>query len=64
MSDRDGTRAVVTGGASGIGNAAARRLAADGAQVAASTDEAPASRPRLGGVRGDVTDEARSHGRE
>ena len=43
MSLLDGRRAVVTGGASGIGNAVARRFAAEGAQGVALDLPAPAA---------------------
>ena len=54
----EGLVAVVTGAASGIGLAAARRLSDEGAQVAgldlsASSIEAP-----IHGIRADVTDDA------
>ena len=54
----DGLAALVTGGASGIGLATARLLAARGARVAVldRTDEAPEA--PLEHVRADVTDEA------
>jgi NAD(P)-dependent dehydrogenase (short-subunit alcohol dehydrogenase family) len=52
----DGIRVLVTGGASGIGLAAARLLAARGADVAClDIDRPPAP---LYGVTGDVTDDA------
>ncbi|MFF9779983.1 SDR family NAD(P)-dependent oxidoreductase [Streptomyces sp. NPDC013978] len=53
-----GLRAIVTGGASGIGLATARLLAARGASVAAlDLDPAGASAPLLG-LKADVTDDA------
>ncbi|MGW5256076.1 SDR family NAD(P)-dependent oxidoreductase [Streptomyces sp. NPDC004012] len=58
MSDFEGLRALVTGGASGIGRATADLLAARGARVAV-LDLAPSSvdKPLLG-YRADVTDDA------
>ncbi|HEY6597156.1 MAG TPA: SDR family oxidoreductase [Asanoa sp.] len=58
MGDFDGLAALVTGGASGIGLAAARLLAASGARVACldlTVDDLPGP---LVGVVGDVTDDA------
>jgi NAD(P)-dependent dehydrogenase (short-subunit alcohol dehydrogenase family) len=55
-----GKRAIVTGGASGIGLATARRLAAEGARVIvfdlsrAALDQLRATDPHLGGVEVDV----------
>ncbi|MFF5187448.1 SDR family NAD(P)-dependent oxidoreductase [Streptomyces sp. NPDC000345] len=58
MTDLSGLRAVVTGGASGIGLATARALAAQGAAVAV-LDLAPAGVPEpLLGLQTDVTDDA------
>ncbi|WP_214368486.1 SDR family NAD(P)-dependent oxidoreductase [Pseudonocardia sp. H11422] len=58
MNEFAGRSAIVTGGASGIGLATARLLAARGARVAV-LDLAPASVPDpLVGVRADVTDDA------
>jgi NAD(P)-dependent dehydrogenase (short-subunit alcohol dehydrogenase family) len=57
MSDFDGLKALVTGGASGIGLAAARRLARGGAKVIA-LDLAADAPEGLGYVRADVTDDA------
>ena len=57
MNDFDGLAALVTGGASGIGLAAARFLADRGARVACF-DLNPADLPEpLLGVRGDVADD-------
>jgi NAD(P)-dependent dehydrogenase (short-subunit alcohol dehydrogenase family) len=58
MSDFDGLAAIVTGGASGIGLATARLLAARGAQVACldiKADDVPAP---MVGIACDVTDDA------
>lgn len=57
MGEFDGMRALVTGGASGIGLATARRLTADGATVAVldRTEAAPAG-VKL--VHSDITDDA------
>ena len=53
----DGMRALVTGGASGIGLATAQRLAADGASVAVL--DSPSKGPEgFVYVRADVTDDA------
>jgi NAD(P)-dependent dehydrogenase (short-subunit alcohol dehydrogenase family) len=51
-------RALVTGGASGIGRAAALRLQADGAQVAVLDLDVSGAQPPLIGVQADVTDDA------
>ncbi len=59
MNDFDGLAAIVTGGASGIGLATARLLAARGARVAA-LDVKPDDVPEpLVGIECDVTDDAR-----
>ncbi|MEW2512748.1 SDR family oxidoreductase [Streptomyces sp. NPDC046870] len=58
MSDFAGLRALVTGGASGIGRATADLLAARGAQVAVlDLDPSAVDKPLLA-VRADVTDDA------
>ncbi|MGW2030712.1 MULTISPECIES: SDR family NAD(P)-dependent oxidoreductase [Streptomyces] len=58
MSDFAGLRALVTGGASGIGRATADLLAARGAQVAVlDLDPSAVGKPLLG-LRADVTDDA------
>ncbi|MET9816398.1 SDR family oxidoreductase [Streptomyces sp. NPDC006355] len=58
MSDFEGLRALVTGGASGIGRATADLLAERGAQVAVlDLDPSPVDKPLLG-HRADVTDDA------
>ena len=57
MGDFDGVRALVTGGASGIGLATAQRLAADGASVAV-LDLAEQGREGFAYVRADVTDDS------
>jgi len=57
VSEFDGYRALVTGGASGIGLATAQLLADRGARVAA-LDIAAADDPRLVSVKADVTDDA------
>ncbi|MGC3003598.1 SDR family NAD(P)-dependent oxidoreductase, partial [Streptomyces sp. G35A] len=57
MSDFEGLRAVVTGGASGIGRATAGLLAERGARVAVlDLDPSPVAEP-LTGYRADVTDD-------
>ncbi|GAA2259326.1 oxidoreductase [Streptomyces ruber] len=57
MSDFEGLRALVTGGASGIGRAAAELLAARGARVAVlDLDPSPVDAPLLA-YRADVTDD-------
>ncbi|MFE7441614.1 SDR family NAD(P)-dependent oxidoreductase [Streptomyces chartreusis] len=58
MSDFDGLKALVTGGASGIGRATAELLAARGARVAVlDLDPSPVDKPLLA-FRADVTDDA------
>ncbi|MET9015763.1 SDR family NAD(P)-dependent oxidoreductase [Streptomyces olivaceoviridis] len=58
MSDFAGLRALVTGGASGIGRATADLLAARGAQVAVlDLDPSAVDKPLIG-LRADVTDDA------
>ncbi|MEV5145377.1 SDR family oxidoreductase [Streptomyces sp. NPDC052727] len=58
MSDFAGLRALVTGGASGIGRATADLLAARGAEVAVlDLDPSAVEKPLLG-LRADVTDDA------
>ncbi|NIK57476.1 SDR family oxidoreductase [Kribbella shirazensis] len=56
MTDFDGLRAVVTGGASGIGLAAARLLAARGAEVVVFDLKPDVPEP-LTGIAADVTDD-------
>jgi NAD(P)-dependent dehydrogenase (short-subunit alcohol dehydrogenase family) len=57
MSDFEGLKALVTGGASGIGRATAELLAARGAQVAVlDLDPSTVDKPLLG-YRADVTDD-------
>jgi 2-keto-3-deoxy-L-fuconate dehydrogenase len=57
MTDFEGLRALVTGGASGIGRATAELLAERGAQVAVlDLDPAAVAKPLLG-FRADVTDD-------
>jgi 2-keto-3-deoxy-L-fuconate dehydrogenase len=58
VTDLAGLRAVVTGGASGIGLATARLLAARGAVVAALDLQAGAVPEPLVGITADVTDDA------
>ncbi|MEU5837370.1 SDR family oxidoreductase [Streptomyces diacarni] len=53
-----GLRAVVTGGASGIGRATARRLADGGAEVAVLDLEPSKVEAPLHGIRADVADDA------
>ncbi|MFF4799025.1 SDR family NAD(P)-dependent oxidoreductase [Streptomyces sp. NPDC001351] len=58
MNDFEGLKALVTGGASGIGRATAELLAARGAQVAVlDLDPASVDKPLLG-FRADVSDDA------
>jgi 2-keto-3-deoxy-L-fuconate dehydrogenase len=57
MGDFEGLRALVTGGASGIGLATAQRLQGGGARVAV-LDLAPDGPPGFEYVRADVTDDA------
>ncbi|NUQ88552.1 MAG: SDR family NAD(P)-dependent oxidoreductase, partial [Glycomyces artemisiae] len=58
MSDFEGLKALVTGGASGIGLATAELLAARGAQVAVlDLDPSSVEKPLLA-FRADVTDDA------
>jgi 2-keto-3-deoxy-L-fuconate dehydrogenase len=58
MSDFEGLKALVTGGASGIGRATAELLAERGARVAVlDLDPSPVDEPLLG-HRADVTDDA------
>ncbi|MFF3419819.1 SDR family NAD(P)-dependent oxidoreductase [Streptomyces sp. NPDC002698] len=56
--DFDGLKALVTGGASGIGRAAAGLLAARGARVAVLDLDPSAVEEPLTGYRADVTDDA------
>lgn len=57
MTDFEGLKALVTGGASGIGRATADLLAARGAQVAVlDLDPSAVEKPLLG-FRADVTDD-------
>ncbi|WP_369274940.1 SDR family NAD(P)-dependent oxidoreductase [Streptomyces sp. R11] len=58
MSDFDGLKALVTGGASGIGRATAELLAARGAQVAVLDLEPSSVDKPLLAFRADVTDDA------
>ncbi|MET9504221.1 SDR family oxidoreductase [Streptomyces sp. NPDC006622] len=57
MTGLSGLRALVTGGASGIGLATARTLAAQGARVAVLDLDASAAEPPLLGFRADVSDD-------
>ncbi len=57
MSDLTGLRALVTGGASGIGAATARLLQSRGARVAALDRDTAGVEPPLVAVRADVTDD-------
>jgi NAD(P)-dependent dehydrogenase (short-subunit alcohol dehydrogenase family) len=62
MSDFDGLKALVTGGASGIGRATAELLAARGAQVAVlDLDPSSVDKPLLA-FRADVTDDTSVRG--
>lgn len=58
MADFDGRKALVTGGASGIGAAIAARLTAGGARVAVLDVNIDGLPDGLVGVRADVTDDA------
>ncbi|MFS8197708.1 SDR family NAD(P)-dependent oxidoreductase [Streptomyces sp. CWNU-52B] len=58
MSDFEGLKALVTGGASGIGRATAELLAARGARVAVLDLDPTSVRGPLLGYRADVTDDA------
>jgi NAD(P)-dependent dehydrogenase (short-subunit alcohol dehydrogenase family) len=58
MGEFDGLVAVVTGGASGIGAAIARRLQAEGARVAVLDLDVSGAPDGVLGVRADVTDDA------
>ena len=57
MSDMTGLRALVTGGASGIGEATARLLQSRGARVAALDRDTAGVEPPIVAVRADVTDD-------
>ncbi|MFI8528925.1 SDR family NAD(P)-dependent oxidoreductase [Streptomyces aquilus] len=58
MTDFEGLKALVTGGASGIGRATAELLAVRGAQVAVlDLDPSPVTKPLLG-FRADISDDA------
>ncbi|TGB06387.1 SDR family oxidoreductase [Streptomyces sp. MZ04] len=58
MTDFEGLKALVTGGASGIGRATAELLAARGAQVAVLDLDPSAVEKPLTGYRADVSDDA------
>jgi NAD(P)-dependent dehydrogenase (short-subunit alcohol dehydrogenase family) len=58
MTGLSGLRALVTGGASGIGLATARTLAAQGARVAVLDLDPSAAQPPLLGFKADVSDDA------
>ena len=62
MSDLTGLRALVTGGASGIGEATARLLQSRGARVAVLDRDTAGVEPPLVAVRADVTDDDQVRG--